>query len=143
MQRRSFLIGNTHKGFMLLITIIIIGAIASAILSSLLLLGISSSQISLTVQESSRGLAAAQGCAEYALHKLRVSPSYAGNEVRTMGSDTCEVLTVGGIGNNNRAVCTEGRAGEAIRRLEIAISQILPQTKVYSWQEVSVFSLCE
>ena len=132
-----------RSGFILLITILIIGAIASAILSSLLLLGISSTQVSFSVQQSEEALAAAQACAEYGLLKLRQSPSYAGNEYKTLGTDRCEVLTVGGIGNNNRALCTEGTSGDAIRRLEIAVSQILPQTKVYSWQEVSVFTLCQ
>lgn len=131
-----------RSGFILLITILIIGAIASAILSSLLLLGISSLQVSFSVQQSEEALASAQACAEYALLKLRQSPSYAGNEFRSLGSDRCEILTIGGIGNNNRALCTEGTSGDAIRRLEIAVNQILPQTKVYSWQEVSVFTLC-
>jgi hypothetical protein len=132
-----------QSGYILLITILIIGAIASAILSSLLLLGISSTQVSFSVQQSEEALAAAQACAEYALLKLRQSPSYAGSEFRTVGSYTCEVLAIGGIGNNNRALCTEGTSGDAIRRLEIAVNQILPQTKVFSWQEVSVFTLCQ
>lgn len=137
------LLRHRHGGFILLITILIIGAIASAILSSLLLLSISSSQVSFSVQQSEAALAAAQGCAEYALLQLRNSPSYAGNEYRTMGNDRCEVLTIGGIGNNNRSLCTEGTSGDTIRRLEIAINQILPETKVYSWKEVSIFTLCE
>ncbi len=144
MMRHSSPVGTRKRsGYILLITILIIGAIASAILSSLLLLGISSAQVSFSVQQSSEALAAAQACAEYALLKLRQSPSYAGNEYRTLGSHQCEVLAVGGIGNNNRAICTEGTSGDALRRLEIAVSQILPQTKVYSWQEVSVFTLCQ
>ena len=144
MMRTTFLTGTRKRaGYILLITILIIGAIASAILSSLLLLGISSAQVSFSVQQSEEALAGAQACAEYALLKLRQSPSYAGNEHRTLGSYACEVLAVGGIGNNNRAVCTEGTSGDSIRRLEIAVSQILPQTKVYSWQEVSVFTLCQ
>lgn len=132
-----------RQGFILLITILIIGAIASAILSSLLLLGISSSQVSFSVQQSGEALAGAQACAEYALLQLRQSPSYAGNEFKTLGANECEILPIGGIGNNNRALCVEGTAGDTIRRLEIAISQILPQTQVYSWQEVSIFTLCE
>ena len=107
------------------------------------MLGISADQVSLSVQQSAASLAQAQGCAEYALLKLRQSPSYAGGEIRTLGVGTCEVLTIGGIGNNNRSVCAEGKTGEAIRRVEIAVSQILPHTTVYSWQEVAVFTLCE
>lgn len=132
-----------HDGYILLITILIIGTIASAILSSLLMLGIFSNNVSLSVLQANQSLAHAQGCAEYGLLKLRSLPSYAGNEFITIGSGQCEILSVGGIGNNNRVLCTEGKIGDEVRRLEIVIDQILPQTKIYSWQEVSIFSLCQ
>lgn len=131
------------QGYVLLITILMIGAIASAILSSLLMLGTTANQVSFTVQQANQALAQAQGCAEYGLLKLRVNPLYAGNEVVTMGAGTCEVLPIGGIGNNNRLLCTEGQVGDVVRRLEVVVNQILPQTTVFSWQEVSVFSLCQ
>lgn len=134
---------TTRNGYILLITILVIGAVASAILSSLMLLGISANHVSFSVLQASQSLANAQACAEYGLMKLRESPSYAGNEFLTVGADQCEILTVGGIGNNNRVLCAEGRVGDSIRRLEIVINQVLPQTKIYSWQEVAVFSLCE
>lgn len=134
---------TTRNGYILLITILVIGAVASAILSSLMLLGISANQVSFSVLQANQSLANAQACAEYGLKKLRESPSYAGNEFLTVGTDQCEILTIGGIGNNNRVLCAEGRVGDSIRRLEVVINQVLPQTKIYSWQEVAVFSLCE
>ena len=134
---------SSRRGYILLITVLVIGAIGSAIVSSLLILGISANHVSLSITESNHALANAQGCADYGLLKLRQSPSYAGNEFLTIGLQQCEILPVGGIGNNNRVLCTEGKVGDAIRRLEIVINQILPQTTIYSWQEVSVFSLCQ
>jgi hypothetical protein len=143
MIRRFSPIGAAHDGYILLITIVIIGTMASAILSSLLLLGISANHVSLSVLQANKSLANAQACAEYGLMKLRASPSYAGNEFIAVGTDQCEILSVGGIGNNNRVLCTEGKIGDSVRRLEVVVNQILPQTKIYSWQEVSVFSLCQ
>lgn len=137
------MIKTTQSGYILLITILVIGAIASAILSSLMILGISANQVSFAVLQANQSLANAQACAEYGLMKLRQSPSYAGNEFITIGDDQCEILSVGGIGNNNRVVCAEGKVGDSVRRLEVVINQVLPQTKIYSWQEVAVFSLCE
>lgn len=134
---------STRSGYILLITILVIGAVASAILSSLMILGISANQVSFSVVQANQSLANAQACAEYGLMKLRQSPSYAGNEFITIGTDQCEILPVGGIGNNNRVVCAEGKVGDSVRRLEVVINQVLPQTKIYSWQEVAVFSLCE
>lgn len=137
------MIQTTRSGYILLITILVIGAVASAILSSLMILGISANQVSFAVLQANQSLANAQACAEYGLMKLRESPSYAGNEFITVGGDQCELLSVGGIGNNNRVLCAEGKIGDSVRRLEVVINQVLPQTKIYSWQEVAVFSLCE
>ncbi len=139
----SLFIVHSSQGYVLLITIVVIGAIASAILASILMLGISANHVSLSIQQSTQAFSAAQACAEYGLLKLRQSPSYAGGENITIGANACEILTIGGIGNNNRMLCVEGQVGDAIRRLEIVVNQILPQTKIYSWQEVAVFSLCE
>lgn len=128
---------------MLLITILVIGAIASAILSSLLLLGISANQVGLNIQQSAQAFSLANACAEYAILKLRQSPQYPGAEFVSVGGHQCEILTIGGVGNNNRTICAEGTIGEAVRRLEIAVNQVIPQTTIYSWQEVPVFTLCD
>ncbi len=142
-QHSRFGFRTSQKGYILLITILFVGAIASAILSSVLLLGTSSNQVSLSVLEANQALAQAQGCAEYALRALRDSPYYAGGEIVTLGAGTCEVLPVGGIGNSNRLICTEGKVQDTVRRLEVIVSQLLPATTIYSWQEVPVFTLCE
>lgn len=132
----------SHPGYILLISIVIIGAIASAILSSLLFLGISANQLSLSVQQSKQALAAAQACSEYALLKLRTVPAYSGNETLNLNGSSCQLLEIGGTGNNNRYLCIQGVSGDSTRRLEISINQILPKTLIASWQEVGSFSLC-
>ena len=134
---------GAKPGYILLISILVIGGICSAILSSLLLLGINAAQVSHTVTQSNQALGLAQGCAEYALLQLRSSPSYAGNELLTYTAGTCEVLEIGGSGNVNRLICAEAQVGDTVRRLEIVVSQLLPQTLISSWQEVAHFSLCE
>lgn len=128
---------------MLLMSILIVGTVSTAIVASLLFLGTTSGNISLAVQQSSQAMSLAQGCAEYALQKLRTAPSYIGSESFTIGNGDCEVLPIGGTGNTNRLLCAEGRVGENYRRLEIIVKEVLPQTKIYSWQEVPTFSLCQ
>lgn len=134
---------RSHDGYILLMTILIIGTVATAIVASLLFLGSTSSDISLAVQQSTEAMALAQGCAEYALQTLRENPAYLGDQTVSLGSGQCEILPVGGTGNTNRLLCAEGRVGQNYRRLEIIVQEVLPQTKIYSWQEVSVFSLCQ
>lgn len=142
-MRRNSYSTPSRPGYILLILILIIGAVCSVILSSLLLLGSNASHVSMSVEQSGKALELAQGCAEYGLQKLRTSLTYSGDEVLTYGSGVCELLTIGGIGNTSRLLCTEGQSGDSIRRLEIVVSQLLPKTTIFSWQEVSSFSLCE
>lgn len=146
MKKNRPIVGRTHAkrgGYTLLLSILFVGSIASVILTSILMLGTNAGQVGLTVQQSSQALALVQACSEYAMQQLRTSLSYGGNEVRTLDTGRCEILQITGIGNNNRVVCIEGVAGDVTRRLEIVVSQVLPATKIDSWQEVTMFTLCE
>jgi hypothetical protein len=135
---------NRREGYVLLLSILFIGAIASAILTSVLMLGTNSGLVHFSVQQSARAVAAAEACAELGLESLRSNPSYGGDEIRTLETGvTCEILAIGGTGNTNRLICTEGKVGDATRRLEIVISALYPQIRIASWQEVSTFSLCQ
>lgn len=133
-----------NRGFVLLLSTMFVGAIASIILTSVLLLGTNSGLVHFSVQQSAKALAAAHACAEVALQTLRNNPGYEGNQfLYPSANESCEILPIGGTGNANRLLCTEGQAGDTIRRLEIVINTIYPQITVASWQEVSIFSLCE
>lgn len=133
-----------RNGYILLLSTLFVGAISSIILTSVLLLGTNSSQVYFAVEQSGKALAAAHACADSALLSLKKNPAYGGNEFLTVDAYSgCEVLPVGGTGNTNRLVCTEGQVGDTVRRFEIVISQIFPKIIIASWQEVSTFSLCE
>lgn len=131
-----------HPGYILLITILVIGVIVSAAVSSLLLLGISSNKSSFSVQQSSQALAITQGCGEEALLKLKQSLWYEGNETIPSSVGTCTILTIGGSGNSDRLICLEGVVGEVVRRVEIIVQKVLPEMKITSWREVTVFTSC-
>lgn len=143
MITRDSIVGRERNGYILLVSILIIGAVCSAILSSLLLIGTNSSHVGISAGESVEALSLASSCAEYGLLRLRTSLGYAGNEVLTYGRGACELLAIGGTENDNRILCAEGQVGDAVRRLEIVVKQVVPQTKISSWQEVSTFSLCQ
>ncbi len=122
---------------------LIIGVIASTVVSSLLLLGNESSIGSAAVEQSSSAFSIAQGCSEAALQKLRTIPNYTGSETIVFDTNAqCQILAIGGTGNENRFICAEGQVGDSIRRIEIIVSQVLPDTQIYSWKEVQIFTLC-
>lgn len=137
-----------RSGYILLISILVTGVIASAVVSSLLLLGLSANQGSLSIQQSSQSMALAQACADYGLLQLFNNPGsstgggYTGNETLTFPEGTCKVLPVSGNASGYRFVCLESQVSNVTRRLELIVSQVRPTMKVYSWQEVLTFSLC-
>lgn len=129
-------------GYVFLLSVLVVGSIAVAITTSVLLLATSAAKTGLSLQHSSEALAQAQACAEYALLRLREDNTYAGRQQFTIGNGTCDILLVGGIGNENRTLCLEGIRGDTARRIEILIENILPSVTISSWQEVSSFTSC-
>lgn len=133
-----------RSGYMLLLSILIIGVVASAIVSSLLLLGTASNRGSFSVQQSAQSLAFVQGCAEIALFKLSENVNYIGSEQYRFPLGMCDILTIGGTpgSNTNRFICVEATTDDVVRKLEIIVSQVKPQARISSWQEVLSFTLC-
>ncbi len=132
-----------RAGYILLISILIIGVIASAVVSSLLLLGLSSNRSSQSIMQSAQAFAIAQGCAELALLKLHDSLAYLGDQNNLpVGPGFCDILPIRGVGNTDRLVCVEARVGEVFRRIEIIVHKVLPSVTIRSWNEVSTFTNC-
>ncbi len=131
-----------RPGYILLISILAIGGIASAVLTSLLLLGTSAARVSLSIQQSNQALSTAQACAEYALLNLRTSASYGGDATIALTNGQCTISPIGGAGYSNRSICVQGESGDAVRRMEILVNQVVPVTTITSWQEVGTFTLC-
>ncbi len=131
-----------RPGYIFLLSVLFIGAISIAVSVSLILLGLAAGESGLSTRQSTQAWEYANTCAERALRSLRSDLTYAGNETFTFSSGSCDVRDVGGSGNTNRTVCTDGKSGQAIRRLEISIAQVYPSVTIATWREVSGFSLC-
>lgn len=133
---------SQHRGYIFLLSVLVVGTISLAVTASVLLLSTSAARTGLSLKHSSEALALAQACAEHALLRLRGDSSYSGNELLDLGNGTCEILAVGGTGNENRTICTEGIRGDTARRMEILVLRLFPSVTITSWQEVSLFTSC-
>ncbi len=143
MMLLTAIIGKKERGFTLLLSVLILGAVMITVAATLVQLGVNAGLSGGTSQQRSRASALAQACAEHALELLRTEPAYQGNEQLTYASGSCRILTVSGLGTSDRTVCSEGTSGSTVQRLEIVISELIPQTRITSWNEVSAFSLCQ
>lgn len=129
---------NNKKGVTTLVAILVVGAIASAVAISLVLLGISATKNSLAIQQSFQAKALADACAEYALQQIRNSVPYTGSGSLTLGQGTCN-YTVTSQGGQNRTVTVYGTVGTIVRKVKITVSQINPRIIIATWQEVADF----
>ncbi len=129
-------------GYIYLISVLFVTAIAVSVLSSYLLLSIASLQNGITFQSSAQALENAQSCAEIGLSLLLRDSNFSGNETVSLPDGDCFILQPGGYGNENRTVCTEGSFGNHTRRMEIIVERLLPSVRIYSWQEVASITSC-
>ena len=133
---------RSHSGYAFLVSVLVMGAVASTVALSQLLLGWAAQQNGFFLVQSYQAVEHARTCAESALLSLRQDPTYGGEQTFTLYQGSCTIRYVGGTGNYNRTVCVQGASGPAVRKLEMNIYQIFPTTRLSSWQEVSTFSLC-
>lgn len=126
------------KGYITLLMVIIVGAIGVTTGVSLLLLGVGSSQMSLTIDKSNQAKALANACAESALNQIRSSPAFSGSASLTFGQGNCS-YTVTNLGGENRLINASGTVDEVVRKIKINLNKITPKINLTSWQEVSDF----
>lgn len=133
---------RSRPGYIFLITILVIGVIATATASSLLLLGWAAEQNGYLMQQSAQAFENAQTCAERALRELRRDLNYSGNRTFTLTRGTCQISRIGGSGNEKRTLCVTGASGDTNRKMEVYIDRLYPGVTIRSWEEVASFSLC-
>ena len=134
--------GLPRPGYIFLLSVLVIGAIAIGTSASLVLLGISAEQSGLAVQSAAQAWNNGQTCVEKALLSLRGDSGYAGDESFTLTNGSCALQGIAGAGNTNRTICAEGSSGRSVRKLQVTVSQILPTTRIATWKEVTAFTLC-
>ena len=139
-----------EKGYILVVTVLFIGAILVATTASLLLLGWAAEQNGVVYNQTNQALEAARGCMDIAIQQLRIDSTYGGNETYALPNSlgTCNVLVIQGNGWRNRTICTEGASGSATlggtstRRMIAVISQFFPRVVISRSEEVDSTSEC-
>ena len=135
-------VSTVRRGYTFLLSVLFVGAIALTVTATMLMLGWLAMLNSRILEQSGEAFEFAMTCAEHGLLGLFEDNTYQGNEDLSVGEDTCSILVIGGAGNDDRSLCTEGTSGNATRRLEIIIERILPSIEIFAWQEVEFFSSC-
>lgn len=127
-----------NRGFITLISVLIVGAVGTAIATSLILLGLGSSRTSFAIEQSNQAKALANACAEEALQQIRDSTPYTGSGNLSLGQGAC-TYTVTSQGAQDRTITASGTVGTIVRKVKIIINKINPNIVVVSWQELPDF----
>lgn len=133
---------RSRDGYAFLITVLVIGVMAVATATSLMLLGWAAEQNGLLIERSGQAEEYAKACLERTFRRLRLEPTYAGNETITFPKGSCVIRPVVGDGVNDRRVCVEGRSGNVVRRFQADIAELFPAIRTSSFAEVVAFTSC-
>jgi hypothetical protein len=133
---------NQEGGYVVLITVLVLGAVVSVIVGFLLLTGQNASIASNSVVANTNAKAAAAACANLALGQIAsninlTTPATGSQTVNTLSGQTCTYTTTGTSPNFSIAstgTVTQG-AKTYIHRVAVTTNQVIPQVNVNSWQD--------
>lgn len=132
---QAHFVKNKQKGFITLLSVMVLGTIAVAVAISLLVLGADAARTSLVFEQSGGARALADACAEEGLQLLRGNLSFAGNGSLALASGTCSYGVTGA--GQNHTVNASGTLGVAIQKVQIIIDKVTPAIHIASWQDVA------
>lgn len=125
---------KTKKGYVTLVSVIILGAISILVMTTTLTIDTESIFANDVLDQAKQAKAFADTCAERGIDKLKQSNAYVGETIN-FTSGSCTVGTISGTGNTNRTFTSTGIFKNATRKVTVTITTINPTTVIGSWQE--------
>ena len=126
------------NGFIALMTAIVFSFVLMITAATLSQTSFFSRAEILDAEYKERSSALAEACVDTALLKLAVDPSYTGPETVSVGSDTCEIVSVTGLDTiRTRAEFPPGTNQAAATNLEVQVDA--SNLSVISWNERASF----
>jgi hypothetical protein len=132
MKKKYF---KNQKGFIALMTFLILSAISLAIGIGLSFRSISESKMSLQKNQSSLTYYLANLCAEHSLMQLKGNIGYNGNESISITEGSCQILPIEG----NWTLKIIASSSQQVKKMKIVVSQAYPKIIISSWNEVAEF----
>jgi hypothetical protein len=123
-------------GYIALLTVLIVGAAATAIALTLLLTGVDSQRSALIDQQTAQARQLTNACAEEALQVVHDSTGYTGTNNLTLSTGSC-TYTVTNTGASTRTISTSATINNVVRRTTVYVTIGASNISITSWQEVS------
>jgi hypothetical protein len=126
------------EGYIALISVLLISAIGTAIMISVIASGITSSKTDLSLQRLGGARSLASSCAEEALQRILESSITTGNGNLTIGSGTCSYIITSASGTNI-TISSTGLMGTITSKIKVILATTTPGITLSSWEEVADF----
>ena len=124
-----------ERGFVALISVIIIGAVLLAVVIGASLTGFYSRYNVLDFELKERSASAADACANQALLELANDATYAGGIMLSLNSlDTCRVGPVTLVGTGEKSIRIQATSSDAVTNLFVVVNT--SDLSIASWREV-------
>lgn len=127
---------NREDGYVALLSVLILGAIATAVGVALLITGVDAQRETLVTQHSVQARSLADACAEEALLQLHDNAAFSGSNNFTLANNTC-TYTVASTGVSSRTITTTATVGNVVRKVLVYVTMSSSSISITSWQEVS------
>ena len=125
-------------GYVTLLSVLVLGAVSSAVTITLLVLGIQSSQTSASGLRSLQAHALAEACTEEALQEIRDSLAYTGSGSLSNAAGSCQ-YDVSSEGVQKRRIEASGTVQSVTKKVEVTLDQINPEINITRWKAVRNF----
>lgn len=125
---------QNKQGYVLLLTLLIVGAVGLVVTISFLLIGVGNTKTSFSLEQANQARALANACAEDALQTLHDNTSFSGYGALSSSIGTCSYEVSDDGGNKN--IVASSTVGQVIRKVEVIVDQVTPEINVSSWQEI-------
>lgn len=128
---------NYQRGYIALISVIVIAAIGVAIMISVVASGMLASKTDFSIQQLGMARNAASSCAEEALQKILETGTTSSNGSLSLGSSTCDYLVFSP--NGQTTIHASGTTDRIVSKIKVVISSSSPAILLSSWEEVADF----
>lgn len=127
---------NQQSGYIALLAVLIVGAVATATSLVLLATSADSQRSAIVSQQAKQARALAVACSEEALQKMHEDTAYTGTAGLTLGQGNCS-YTVTSTGANTRTIVATGTVGNIARKIQISATLSSSNISITSWQDIS------
>ena len=130
------MIRRSEAGYIALLSVLIMGAAATAIALTLLATGTDAQRSGLVSQQSMRARWLANACTEEALQQIHDVTAYTGTNNLILNTGSCS-YTVTSTGSATRIINATANLNSVVRKVTVYVTIGSSSISITSWQEVS------